>query len=109
MSPYITFRDTDKDGQLQYYILQRAFPHWVGLVATNPAQKSIMKVPIAGYDMWVCFAGTLRGNVAPSYKDIDKEISAVLHGMANFYLEHRILTNPSKYKKWKLSAHPTTS
>ena len=108
MAPYITFREHDASGDLQYYILQRAFPHYIGIVLTNPHYKSILKVPIAGYEMMVGFAGTLRGNVVPSYKNIMKEIEAVYHDMAIWYLENRINTNPQKYKKWQLSARPTT-
>jgi len=55
MTPFITFRDEDKNKQLQYYILQRAFPYYVGQIVTMPKEGSIINKPIPSYKMWVTF------------------------------------------------------
>jgi hypothetical protein len=107
VSPYITFRDTDKLGELQYYILQRDFPHYVGCISSVPVNWAIIQVGIPGYNLWVVFSGVLQGNFIPSYADVKDELSLVFGAMAQWYLTNRILTDEKKYKKW-LSNAPST-
>ena len=102
MNKYITFRDNDNDGVLQYYILQREFPHYVGLISSIPIPEAMCCSPIPGYNMYVVFSGTLRGNIVPSYKDIVKEIESVFDDMATWYYSERIMKDEKKYKKFKI-------
>lgn len=103
MHKYITYRDIDKNGNLGYFVLQKAFPHFVGYIADNPNYRAILKVPIPNTTLFVCFNGTLRGNFIPSYRNVEQEIVDVYVDMAKWYYENRILANPSKYKKWILN------
>lgn len=100
MSPFVTFMDEDKTGELQYYILQREFPHFVGLIAHQKAESTLTQQPILGYNLWIIFAGTIRGNFIPSYQNIQKEVDAVFLEMSNWFYQHRVLANPKKYKKY---------
>lgn len=101
MTTYITFRDIDSVGNLQYYILQRAFPHYLGLISQRPSTSTIIQTPIPGYHLWVIFNGTLLGNMMPSYKDELKNVEAIFNNMNIWYLENRINIEPKKYKKFK--------
>lgn len=104
-TPYITYRDTDNEGNLQYYILQKEFPHFVGLISAFPKTEFIPAIGISGYNLWVVFNYTLRGRMIPSYKEIDKEILQAMCNMAEWYYENRILTEPKKYKKFKIETY----
>lgn len=101
MIPFITFREPDDNGAVQYYILQREFPHYVAVVKNVP-HGNIVNAPISGYYLWVCFAGTLRGNMIPAFPDVYKEMESVFTSMAEWYFVNRINSNPKKYKKWKI-------
>lgn len=100
MSPYITFQDTDKDGNLQNYILQREFPHYICVIADKKSEISIAQQPILGYRLWIILSGTLRGNMIPSYTDTLKEIEAVVLDMSNWFYKNRVVANPKKYKNY---------
>jgi len=102
--PFLTYRETDNDGVLQYYILQKEWPHYSGMVVTDPYFKTILKIPIAGYNMYVSFNGVLRGRCIPILKGEDKEMLVVLQNMGSWFFDNRILPNPSKYKKFKVNA-----
>lgn len=102
MNPFITYRDVDENGELQYYILQRAFPHYVGILSSNPLTTS-WQSPIAGYHLNVVYAGTIRGNVMPIYRGADRDILLALEEMANWYYHNRIIKEPGKYKKFKVA------
>lgn len=103
MNAFITFRDTASNGELQYYILQRAFPNYLGVLALVPVEKSLINVPISGYQLYVVFDGVLQGNYIPVYKDVYDEMLSVFTEMARWYYEHRIIIDEKKYKKWKLN------
>lgn len=103
MKPYITFRDTDKNGKLQYYILQRDFPHYVGCISSHPVNNTIIQSEIPGYHLWVVFAGTLAGNFIPSYQSEKKNIESIFTSMAVWFHTERILTEPKKFKKWQFN------
>lgn len=102
MSPFITFRDTDKSGEMQYYILQREYPHYCGRIAYYPTGGSICEVPITGHNLYVSFGGVLRGNFAPAYPKVEEEINHVFHAMALWFYENRVLKEPKRYKKWAI-------
>lgn len=102
-SPYITFRDKDSEGNLQYYVLQRDFPHYLGVVSSVPVFNIVSPAPLSGYNLWVVFKGTLRGNMIPSYQNVGDEISNVLGVMALWYYTDRILMDKKKYKKFKIN------
>lgn len=106
--PYITYRELH-DGQLQYYILQKEFPHFVGVISSHPVDKTLCQISIPGYNLWVVFGGTIRGNFIPNYPDIQQEIDLVFHNMSLWFLTERIQTEPKKFKKWKLEPSPQTS
>ncbi len=103
MSDFITFRELDADGKFAYYILQKDFPHYIGVIYPFPKKNFIEPSPIAGYNLWVTFNGTLRGLVIPAYKNIADEIVIVLDKMANWYLQQRVLPEQKKYKKYKIN------
>jgi hypothetical protein len=102
MTPFITYREPDKDGILQYYILQKEFPHMVGVLKTQPDTRKIAWAAVPGYSLWVCFNGTLRGNLVPSYPDIAVQTTFIIMEMANWFREQRINADSKKYKKYKI-------
>ena len=102
MSPYITFRDINKKGELAYYILERSYPHYVFEITTIPEDSFfISSIQITGYYMWLKFEGTILGEVLPSYKNTFDEIKSVMFNASNWFYENRISQNESKYKKFK--------
>lgn len=108
MKPYITFRETDDNGELQYYILQRAFPHYMGVIKASP-QDSLINAAIPGYYLWVCFCGSLRGNMIPAFKGLRDELAAVYMDMASWYFTNRVEPNEKKYKKFKIKTDVPSS
>lgn len=102
MNPFITFRDTASNGGLQYYILQRTWPHYLGVLTMIPIEKVLINMPIAGYQLYITFDGVLQGNYVPGHKDVYEEIQSVFTEMARWYLDKRIMIDEKKYKKWKI-------
>lgn len=102
MSPFITFKDLDGSGVMQYYILQRDYPHYVGRIAYYPTGGSICEVPITGHNLYVSFAGVLRGHFVPVYPKVEEEINVVFHAMALWFYTNRIVVDPKRYKKWSI-------
>lgn len=104
MEKFITYREKNESGLLCFYILQKAFPHYVGLlVAGHPTQGALCNSPIAGYNLWISFSGCLQGNVIPSYKDVLVEITNVFTEMSNWYYINRIVAEPKRYLKFKIT------
>lgn len=103
MVKYVTYREDDS-GVASYYVLQKAFPHYVGRLVDNPYYKCLCSAPVPQTTLYVAITGTLRGNVIPAYQNVDDEIKSVALDMAYWYYENRILINPSKYKRWLLKA-----
>lgn len=108
MIPFITFRETE-NGQLNYYILQKAFPHFVGRISNNPYEEAIFKAPIPGYNMIVILQGSLRGGEIPNYKDVVNEIEGVMNNMAAWFYTDRIIGNEGKFKKFKIENNAAIS
>lgn len=102
MSPFITFRDTNKDGELTLYILQRDFPHYCGQLCYFPIAESICCVPISGHNIWLTFAGTLRGNYILSNNDALQQAGAIFERMAEWFYLNRIASDPKRYKKFSI-------
>lgn len=101
--PFITYREQVDSGELAYFILQRAYPNYIGCLVAYPIEKSIINTPIAGYHLYITFDGVLAGNYIPAYKDVYDEIQSVFMEMARWYLSNRIMIDEKKYKKWKLN------
>jgi hypothetical protein len=99
--PYITYREEDS-GELQFFVLQKAHPHYLGKVTASPKQGLIPSVPMAGYSLYIEFCGTLRGRMIPSYKDVVDEINAEMGNMATWYYQNRITADEKRYKKFKI-------
>lgn len=102
MSPYITFRDNDKNGELQFYILQRDFPHYCAILSSHPIPEPLAIAPISGHNLWIIGMGTIRGSYLPSYRDAIEQMQAVIEAMAVWFHEQRILPDRKRYKKWAI-------
>ena len=83
MNQFITFREEDKNGELQYYILQRDHPHYVGFITPIPNEESLQSSPIPGYNLYVQFSGTLRGNFIQMNPSYSSELMSVYNDMAS--------------------------
>ncbi len=106
---FITYKENDGDGRTCFYVLQKAFPHFSGLIVTVPVEGAIINVPISGHNLYITFNYCLRGKMIPSYPDIQKEISNVFYDMAHWYYENIIAKNPQRYKNFKIVNNDTTS
>lgn len=104
MSKYITFREEDKFGVTGYFILQKVSPHFVARVVNYPVEKSLSNSPVAGYNLYVTFDGTITGNFLPYYSGAIHEIDLLMIEMAAWFLENRIKTNEKKYAKFKITS-----
>lgn len=104
MSPYITFRELN-NGKLEYYILQKAFPHYVGRLSTNQYEEALFKSEMPGYAMIIVLEGTLRGAAIPNYRDVADEIQSCLQNMAAWFWAERIQENQKKFEKFKITAN----
>lgn len=107
--PFATFREDTTDGT-RYYIVEKSFPHWCGLVTYVPIEGKIAQsVAVQGYNLWVSFNGVLQGNYVPYVVNVDKDAQAALQRMAEWFLTERIEKNEKKYRKFKIvSDVPTT-
>jgi len=101
MSPFITFRDNDLQNGLQYYILQREYPHYMSVITEEKLDSIIPPQQITGYYLWVNFCGTLRGNLIPGYLHIQEDIKFVLNEMTQWYYINRVVPQHKKFKKFK--------
>lgn len=102
MKPYITYREDDGFGNQKYYILQKEFPHFIGVLSESPIHGSLATIPIHGYNLWISFAGTIRGNIIPQYQNIQDEIQSIYNSMASWFYKERIMVDEKRYKKFKI-------
>ena len=102
MSEFITYREI-VDDKLEYFILQKDFPHYVGMIAERPVVNYFQCAPINCYNLFVTFYFTIRGKYIPSYKNTPKEIDEVLQQMAVWFYNNRIMADEKRYKKWKIN------
>lgn len=107
MNKFITFRDTDNGGVLHYYILQRSYPHYQCIILDRPEKAVVGACPIMNHNLWVVFDGTILGAYLPSYKNVVDEIVSVMNEMAEWFYLNRVLAEPNRYKKWKITKHDT--
>lgn len=99
--PYITYREED-EGILKYFILQKDFPHNIGVVATQPNIESLVQSTVAGYNLWIVFVGTLRGNFVAVYPNYEKDMQQIFDNMALWFVAERILKDQKRYEKFKI-------
>ncbi len=107
--PYITFREPDKSGNLEYFVLQRDFPHWVGRISTIPKEGALAQSTIAGYNMYVIIEGTLRFGLIPNYKNVMEEMQLVVDTMAIWFYTERIIMDKKRYEKFKIKSNDTVA
>lgn len=100
MQPFITFKEPDKNNIEGYYILQKKEPHYCARIYTQPTHEKLSYAPVAGYNLYVTFDGTLQGNFLPYYKGAINEIHEVMMQMANWFLNERIIKNEKRYFKF---------
>lgn len=103
MNEFITFRDKDKKGNLQYYVCGREYPHFVGRIGMTPEKVVVDAIPMTGYKLFMIFCGTLSGNRIPALDKIDEQITSSLMKMSAWYYENRILVDEKRYKKFKIN------
>lgn len=99
--PYITFRETNNEGELIYYILQKEFPHYLAFTS-NKVEKALAQATISGYNMQVVFCGCINGFVIPSYRGTIDQIQYQVEHMSDWFLANRINIEPKKYLKFKI-------
>ena len=99
--PFLTYRELDSGGRLCYYILQKAFPHYKGIISVGVLEEALSSCPVMGYNLYVNFSGCLQGNILPAYQDALKEINHVMFEMATWFLYKRVLIDEKKYNKFK--------
>lgn len=102
---YITYRETDSQGLLCYYILQKAHPHYKAILSIGKLEDTLASMPVLGYNLYLNFNGTLVGNFLPFYNDAIKDIEATLLDMSEWFYINRILAEPKKYSKFRHDSH----
>ena len=103
--PYITFRETDEEGVLKYYILQKDFPHHLGIVCTQPNLDALAQGTVSGYNLWVASNGVLRGNFIAVYPSYREDQQSVFDSMAAWFHSERILKDEKRYERFKIKSH----
>jgi len=103
MSEFITYRDKDRNGNLQYYVCSREYPHFVGRIGFTPDKLVVDAVPISGYNLFVIFGGTLSGMRIPALDKVDEQITSMLLKMSSWYFQNRIINDEKRYKKFKIN------
>ena len=100
--PFITFREPDKDGSMQYFILQKEFPHFLARLVYAPVTGSLSCQPISDYKLWVSCEGSIRGRMIPNYVNIKEEMDTIIYMMTNWFYAERIMMDEKRFKKFKL-------
>ena len=89
-NPYIIYNENGSD-----YILQRNFPNYIGRV-TSKLERQIAQYPIAGYDLYISFVGTLNGNFIQMDKFAMQDAQEIMSEMSSFYCTKKFLDNSNK-------------
>ncbi len=105
---FLTFREIDDKGILRYYILQKEFPHNKAVILSQPNHEALCQSVVPGYNLWVVFDGTLRGNFVAAYPDYQKDMQFAMDAMAAFYFSERILKDEKRYSKFKVKQDVST-
>ena len=50
MIPFATYREL-VNGQLEYFLVQKDYPHFLGRIVTAPIAKALVNEPVAGYNL----------------------------------------------------------
>ena len=101
-TPFITFREVDDKNILRYYILQKDFPHCLAVILSQPMPESLCQSVVPGYNLWVVWDGTLRGNYVAAYPDYEKDLQFTMDNMAAWYFSERIEKDKKRYEKFKV-------
>lgn len=96
-SPFLTFKE---EGHI--YILQTAFPHYLGKVTHAVDATALVQLQLLGYHIFIDFAGTLGGNAILLNDNWKEQLKNVFQAMAEWYLKERVAIMLERFKKWKL-------
>lgn len=107
--PFITYREMDATGILRYYILQKDFPHNVGVVLSQPKYEAICMSIIPSYNLYVVWDGTLRGNVVAAYPDYKVDLQLCFDNMAAWFWAERIVMDKKRFEKFKIKQDVSTN
>lgn len=100
---FITYREPGVSGEhLEYYILQRAFPHYVGRLVAYPIEGALANAAITDHHLHITFDGCLLGNFILANKGELESIAEIFSQMAEWYYVNRIAVDLKKYKKWRI-------
>lgn len=102
--PFLTYRETNENGELVYFILQKDFPHYLGYVSNTRVEKALAQATVSGYNTQIIFCGCINGFVIPSYKGTINQMQFIMEQMAEWFLVNRINVEPKKYLKFKINA-----
>ncbi len=102
MIPYITYREPNEHGELEFLILQKQFPNYVGRLVVYPVEGALANAPVTDHHLYISFYGCLMGNFIPANKGELENISLVFAHMSEWYYLNRISSDLSRYKKWKI-------
>ncbi len=106
MIPFILFKEKDKNGNIQQYVLQREYPNYIGVISYRPIETALIQHPIANYNLWVIYSGTLKGNQIPLDKMALKDADDIYFNMAAwFYTEMDV----NKYENYKIKTNATAT
>jgi len=100
--PFITYREEDEKNVLRYYILQKDFPHSKGVILSQPNHEALCQSVVPGYNLWVVWDGTLRGNFVAAYPNYEIDMQLCFDSMASWYYSERILKDEKRYAKFKI-------
>lgn len=92
-NPYIIYNENGSD-----YILQRNFPNYIGRV-THKLERQIAQYPVAGYDLYISFVGTLNGNFIQMDSLAIQHTEEIMSGMSSYFVQK---LNKEKYEKHKI-------
>ena len=92
-NPYIIYNENGSD-----YILQKNFPNYIGRV-TPKLERQIAQYPVAGYDLYISFVGTLNGNFIQMDSLAIQHAEEIMSGMSSYFVQK---LDKSKYENYKI-------
>jgi hypothetical protein len=105
MIPYISYREIDDKGVLRYYVLQKVFPHTVGIILAQQQPEALAQFPISGYNLWVVYDGVLHGNFVHATPDYKNELAIIMQNMAAWFWAERICLDRKRFEKFKVKSN----
>jgi len=100
--PFISYREPDDKGVFRYYILQKEFPHNKAVILSQPMPEALCQSVVPGYNLWIVWDGTLRGNFVAAYPDYEKDLQFTMDNIAAWYFSERIEKDKKRYEKFKV-------